>query len=106
MLSVEAKKGEQAKEWGIKPGETLDYDYYYKMNEHHQKQAMAQLLRLAKEDKPFYLNYWPQYPVDFNGHDKKIKTPNGGTWVSRMQELALGWRSLIDMCYCIMDRSV
>ena len=70
VLSVEAKKGEQAKEWGIAPGETTTYDYFYKMNEHHQKQAMAQLRRLAKEDKPFFLNYWPQYPVDFNGHGK------------------------------------
>jgi len=90
VLSLDARKGEQAKEWGVEPGDVLGYEYYYKMNEHHQQQAMAQLRRLAKEDKPFFLNYWPMYPIDLNGHSEKPKTPNGGSWVGRMQELD-GW---------------
>ena len=90
VLSLDAKKGEQAKEWGIEPGERLDYSYYEKMNQRFQQQALAQLRRLAKEDNPFYLNYWPMYPLDFNGHSERPRTPNGGTWVGRMQELD-GW---------------
>ncbi|MCP3850652.1 MAG: sulfatase-like hydrolase/transferase [Gammaproteobacteria bacterium] len=89
-LSLDAKKGEQAKEWGIAPGEALTYDYYDKMNQRFQQQALAQLHSLAKEDKPFFLNYWPMLPVEFNGHSDRPLTPNGGTWVGRMQELD-GW---------------
>ena len=32
VLGVEAKKGEQAREWGVKPGEALTYEYYSKLN--------------------------------------------------------------------------
>ena len=89
-LSIDGKKGGQAKEWGVEPGETLGYDYWDKMNERFQKQAIDQLRRLAKEDKPFFLNYWPMIPVEFNPHSNRPPTPNGGTWVGRMQELD-GW---------------
>ena len=90
VLGVEGKKGEQASEWGIKPGKALDSAYYDRLNRRHQSQAMSELRRLAKADKPFFLNYWPLYPVDFNTHGDGPKTPNGGSWVSRMQELD-GW---------------
>ncbi len=90
VLALDAKKGEQAKEWGIEPGEALTYDYYYKMNEHQQKVAVSYLQRLAKEEDPFFLNYWPQYPVDFSRPDNLQSTDNGGSWVARMQELD-GW---------------
>jgi len=89
-LSLDGKKGEQAKEWGVKPGEALTYDYYDKMNERFQQQALDNLRRLAKEDKPFYLNYWPMIPIEFNGQSVRPATPNGGTWVDRMQQLD-GW---------------
>ena len=87
VLALDAKKGEQAMEWGIEPGEDLTYDYYYKMNEHQFDVAMAHLKRLAKEDEPFFLNYWPQYPIDFSRPDDLEETDNGGSWVARMQEL-------------------
>ncbi len=90
VLTLNAKKGEQAMEWGIEPGEELDNDYYYKMNEYHQELAMSQLQRLAKEEKPFFLNYWPMYPIDFSRSKNLQKTDNGGSWVGRMQELD-GW---------------
>ena len=90
VLALDAKKGEQAKEWGIETGEDLTYEYYYKMNEHQKDVAISQLQRLAKEDKPFFLNYWPQYPVDFSRADNLPDTDNGGSWVGRMQELD-GW---------------
>jgi arylsulfatase A-like enzyme len=90
VTAVEATKGGQAKEWGMKPGVALTYEYYVKLVERQQTQAMEQLQRLAKEDKPFFLNYWPLYPVDFDSHGQGPKTPNGGSWVSRMQQLD-GW---------------
>ncbi len=89
-LSLDGKKGESAKEWGVKPGEELGYAYYDKMNERFQQQALDNLRRLAKEDKPFYLNYWPMIPIEFNGQSIRPATPNGGTWVDRMQQLD-GW---------------
>jgi len=90
ILGVDGKKGEQAKEWGIEPGEELTYDYYYKLNEHHQDVAIEQLKRLAKQDEPFFLNYWPLYPVDFSRPDDLPQTKNGGSWVGRMAQLD-GW---------------
>ena len=90
VTAVEATKGGEAKEWGMKPGVALTYEYYVKLVERQQMQAMEQLQRLAKEDKPFFLNYWPLYPVDFDTHGQGPKTPNGGSWVSRMQQLD-GW---------------
>jgi arylsulfatase len=90
VTAVEATKGGQGKEWGMKPGEALTYEYYVRLVERHQMQAMEQLQRLAKEDNPFFLNYWPLYPVDFDSHGEGPKTPNGGSWVSRMQQLD-GW---------------
>ena len=90
VLALDAKKGEQAMEWGIESGEDLTYEYYYKMNEHQFDIAMAQLKRLAKEEEPFFLNYWPQYPIDFSRPENLQETDNGGSWVGRMQELD-GW---------------
>ena len=87
VLSLDARKGEQAKEWGIEPGGNSGYAYYEKMNLRFHQLAMDQLRRLANEDKPFFLNYWPMYPLDFTSHRKGPHTPNGGTWVNRMQEL-------------------
>jgi arylsulfatase A-like enzyme len=90
VLALDAKKGEQAKEWGIESGEDLTYEYYYKMNEHQKDVAISHLKRLAKEDEPFFLNYWPQYPIDFSRPADLEKTDNGGSWVGRMQQLD-GW---------------
>ena len=90
VLGVDGVKGEQATEWGVEAGEDLTYDYYYKLNEHHQKLAISQLQSLAKKDEPFFLNYWPLYPVDFSRPDNLEKTDNGGSWVGRMQQLD-GW---------------
>lgn len=90
VLGVDGAKGEQATEWGVEPGEDLTYDYYYKLNDHHQELAISQLQRLAKKEEPFFLNYWPLYPVDFSRPDDLEKTDNGGSWVGRMQQLD-GW---------------
>lgn len=90
IMSVDAVKGGTATEWGIEPGEVAGYDYYDKMNDRFQDQAMEQLQRLAAEDAPFFLNYWPMKPVDFNRAGLELKTDNRGSWVESMQVLD-GW---------------
>jgi arylsulfatase A-like enzyme len=90
VMSVDGEKGGTAREWGIEPGEEAGYDYYDKMNDRFQVQAMEQLQRLAAEDKPFFLNYWPMKPVDFSRAGLELKTDNRGSWVESMQVLD-GW---------------
>jgi arylsulfatase len=90
VLGVEAKKGGLAREWGVKAGDELGYEYYDKLNERYQQQALEQLQRLSAEDEPFFLNYWPMKPLDFSRVNMKISTANGGSWVESMQVLD-GW---------------
>lgn len=89
VLGVEAKKGGQAREWGVKAGDPANYSYSYfkKLNNRYKVQVIETLQRLAKEDEPFFLNYWPQIPVDFGRIGKEFKTANGGSWVESMAEL-------------------
>jgi len=89
-LGVDAKKGGPAREWGIKAGEELGYEYYDKLNDRYQQQAMEQLKLLAGKDEPFFLNYWPMKPVDFSRVNKEFTTANGGSWVESMKVLD-GW---------------
>jgi arylsulfatase len=47
---------------------------------------MEQLRKLAKEDKPFFLQYWPLYPLTGprTAYDE-YTTPNGGNYVEKMK---------------------
>jgi arylsulfatase len=90
VLGVDAEKGGKAREWGVEAGEEWGYAYMRKLNARHQAQALEHLRRLAAEDEPFYLNYWPQNPVDFGTVNRKMTTANGGSWVESMQQLD-GW---------------
>lgn len=45
---------------------------------------------MAAEDEPFFLNYWPMKPIDFNRAGLEPKTENRGSWVESMQVLD-GW---------------
>jgi arylsulfatase len=87
LLGVEAVKGGNAREWGIKAGEEWGYGYLRKLNARYQAQALEQLRRLAADDKPFFLNYWPQDPLDFGTVNRKTTTANGGSWVESMRQL-------------------
>jgi arylsulfatase len=75
----------------MRAGEQWNQKKYREMNERYQKSAMKQLRRLAKEDAPFFLNYWPLFPVSFARSEmKELKTLNGGTWAERIVEVD-GW---------------
>ena len=89
VLGVEAKRGEKAIEWGVEPGdpEAYTYSYYRRLNDRYKTQVIEQLHRLSKLDEPFFLNYWPQIPIDFGRIDREFRTANGGVWVESMKEL-------------------
>lgn len=64
----------------LKAGEQWSQAKYRAMNERYQKNTLKELRRLAKQDKPFFLNYWPLFPLSFVRQDvKKFNTLNGGT---------------------------
>ncbi|MCP4397911.1 MAG: sulfatase-like hydrolase/transferase [bacterium] len=60
-------------------GERWTQEKYKEMNQRYQGHALEQLRSLAKDDKPFYLNYWPLYPMTFTIADvEEFTTLNGG----------------------------
>jgi arylsulfatase A-like enzyme len=89
VLGLEAVKGGQAHEWGTKPGdpENYAYSYFRKLNERYSKQVLDELKVLAKNDKPFFINYWPMIPVEFSREGGEFITPNGGVQVESMRRL-------------------
>ena len=88
-LGMEAVKGGKAHEWGTKPGdpENYSYAYYRKLNERYKKQVIEELNVVAKDDKPFFLNYWPLIPLEFSREGGEFITPNGGVQVESMRKL-------------------
>jgi arylsulfatase len=87
VLGVDAVRGEDAHEWGVEAGKPLDYAYYDALNERYKEQVVERLNQLAAEDEPFFLNYWPQIPVNFTRRNRTFVTANGGTWVESMKDL-------------------
>jgi arylsulfatase A-like enzyme len=88
---VEGKRGEKVREVHMKPGERWNQKKYNEMNERFQRQTLEHLKTLAKQDKPFFLQYWPVIPLS-NPRTTvdKFTTPNGGTYVESMKQLD-GW---------------
>jgi arylsulfatase len=88
---VEGKRGEPVREVHMQPGERWNQQKYDEMNERFQRQALEHLRDLAKQDKPFFLQYWPVIPLSNPRHTvEKFTTPNGGTYVESMKQLD-GW---------------
>jgi len=88
---VEGKRGEKVREVHMKPGERWNQKKYNEMNERFQRQALEHLQILAKQDKPFFLQYWPVIPLSNPRTTvEKFTTPNGGTYVESMKQLD-GW---------------
>ena len=85
---VEGKRGEKVREVHMKPGERWNQKKYNEMNERFQQQTLEHLRELAKQDKPFFLQYWPVIPLS-NPRTTvdKFTTPNGGTYVESMKQL-------------------
>ena len=88
---VEGKRGEKVREVHMKPGERWNQKKYNEMNERFQRQALEHLQKLARQDEPFFLQYWPVIPLS-NPRTTvdRFTTPNGGTFVESMKQLD-GW---------------
>jgi len=64
----------------MKAGEAWTQKKYREMNERYQRNAFKQLRKLAKQENPFFLNYWPLFPLSFvQEQNSKYNTLNGGT---------------------------
>ncbi len=88
---VEGKRGEKVREVHMKPGERWNQKKYNEMNDRFQAQTLEHLNILAKQDEPFFLQYWPVIPLSNPRTTvEKFTTPNGGTYVESMKQLD-GW---------------
>jgi len=86
VTGVEGSRGEPVREVHMEPGERWNEAKYHEMNVRYQNQAMEQLRKLAKEDKPFFLQYWPLYPLTGpRTTTDQYTTPNGGIYVEKMK---------------------
>ena len=88
---VEGKRGETVREVHMEPGERWNQKKYDEMNARFQSQALEHLRKLAAQDEPFFLQYWPVIPLTGPRTTvEQFTTPNGGTYVESMKQLD-GW---------------
>ncbi|MHC5101227.1 MAG: sulfatase-like hydrolase/transferase, partial [Planctomycetota bacterium] len=86
VTGVEGKRGEDVREVHMEPGERWNEAKYHEMNVRYQNQCMEHLRKLAKDEKPFFLQYWPLYPLTGpRTTTDKYTTPNGGIYVEKMK---------------------
>ena len=86
VTGVEGKRGEPVKEVHMKAGERWNEAKYHEMNVRYQKQTLEHLRDLAGKDEPFFLQYWPLYPlVGSRTTTDQYTTPNGGVYVEKMK---------------------
>jgi len=87
VVGVEQRDG-KLYEVNIEAGETWTQEKYREMNELYQRNAVEQLRSLAKQDEPFFLNYWPMFPISFvQEHKSEYNTLNGGTIADSLVEM-------------------
>jgi arylsulfatase A-like enzyme len=88
VTGVEGKRGQPVREVHMKAGERWNEKKYEEMNERYQRQAIEHLRKLAKKDEPFFLQYWPLYPLTGpRSTTDTYTTPNGGIYVEKMKLL-------------------
>lgn len=87
VTGVELRDG-KLYEVEMEAGEAWTQKKYREMNERYQRNALKQIQTLAKQDKPFFLNYWPLFPLSFvQEHRDKYNTLNGGTMADILVEV-------------------
>lgn len=87
VTGVELRDG-KLYEVDMQAGEVWTQKKYREMNERYQRNALEQLRTLAKQDKPFFLNYWPLFPLSFvQEHRSEYNTLNGGTMADILVEV-------------------
>jgi arylsulfatase len=87
VTGVEATKGSTAREIDLKPGEKWTQKHYVEMNLRYQRQTLEQLEKLAKEDAPFFLEYWPLWPLNFVNDQEQNESLNGGHFAEKLQRI-------------------
>ncbi|VFQ46445.1 sulfatase-like hydrolase/transferase [Desulfoluna butyratoxydans] len=87
VTGVELRDG-KLYEVDLKEGEEWNQKKYREMNERYQKHALSQLRTLAGQNKPFFLNYWPLFPLSFvQEFRSEYNTLNGGTMADILVEV-------------------
>jgi arylsulfatase len=91
VFGIEATKGGTAREVNFEAGDIWTQDHYRRMEEGYKNGVLEQLERLATGDKPFFLQYWPQFPLSFTRADlSEPRTLNGGPIAEGIVEMD-GW---------------
>ncbi len=86
VTGVEGNRGETVREVHMEAGERWNEAKYHEMNVRYQNQTMEHLRRLAEADEPFFLQYWPLYPLTGpRTTTDNYTTPNGGIYVEKMK---------------------
>ncbi|MDH3901989.1 MAG: sulfatase-like hydrolase/transferase [Xanthomonadales bacterium] len=87
VTGVEVRDG-KLYEIDLEAGEVWTQTHYREMNERYQRNTIGQLQKLAAQDKPFFLNYWPLFPLTFIPADiAEAETLNGGTVAQSIVEV-------------------
>jgi len=87
VVGVELRDG-KLYEVNIEAGEDWTQKKYRDMNELYQEHVLDQLRSLSKQDEPFFLNYWPMFPINFvQEPDIDYITLNGGTIAASIVEM-------------------
>jgi arylsulfatase len=88
VTGVEGKRDQPVREVHMRAGERWNEKKYDEMNERYQRQTIEYLRKLAKKDEPFFLQYWPLYPLTGpRATTDEYTTPNGGNYVEKMKLL-------------------
>ena len=87
VTGVEVRDG-KLYEVDLEAGEEWTQKHYREMNERYQRGALAQLRELSERDEPFFLNYWPLFPLSYVPNDiGEPRTLNGGTVAESIAEV-------------------
>lgn len=95
VTGVEASKGGKAREVDLKPGETWTQAHYERMNERYQRQTLEQLRAMAGKDQPFFLQYWPLYPLNFV-QPEQAQSLNGGFMADKLEVIDAWFGEILD----------
>ncbi|MFY0662582.1 MAG: sulfatase-like hydrolase/transferase [Shimia sp.] len=86
VTGVEGTRDKNVNEVHMEAGERWTEDKYHEMNIRYFEQTREQLQELAAKDEPFFLQFWPLYPiVGPRTTTEQYTTPNGGTYVEKMK---------------------
>ena len=84
VTGVELRDG-KLYEVDLVAGEKWTQQKYKEMNQRYQDHAIEQLQILSQKEEPFFLNYWPLFPLSFTLTDiEEFNTLNGGSMAERI----------------------